>query len=226
MLQCSTLPAAQNNSSGGSVDPELTLTQTVRFLLLDTDTVEEIRTNVAQTLPAVLVVVIASYIAGLGGLIWTFTAAEYADHVRFFIRSFLLGSALQALVFFVWVLVTMLVLTRVFRVPTSYPELLRVMGFAFAPFALQFFIFIPAFDQPIGIISLAATFYVTVFAVHSATIATPGQAFVASILGFAVFCLILGLLGNGATDLAPGIFALDPNSLSVGSTLQLPPVPR
>jgi hypothetical protein len=216
-------PAAENDTPGGGVDPELTLTQTVRILLLDADTVEEIRTNVAQTLPAVLIVVIASYVAGFGGLIWTFTAAQYANHLRFFIRSFLLGGAIQPLVFFVWVLVTMLVLTRVFRVPITYPELLRVMGFAFAPVALQLIIFIPAFDQAIGIISLAAALYVTVFAVQSSTIATPGQAFVASILGFAVFCLVLGLLGNGATDLAPGIFALDPNSLSVGSTLQLPP---
>jgi hypothetical protein len=208
------------------VDPELTLNQAIRLLLLDADTVEEIRNNVAQTLPAVIIVVIASYIAGLGGLIWTFTAADYADHLRFFGRSFLLGGAIQPLVFFIWVLVTMQVLTRVFRVPVTYPELLRVMGFAFAPIALQLFIFIPAFDQPIAIVSLAATFFVTVFVVQTSTIATPGQAFVASILGFAVFCLILGLLGNGANDLAPGIFALDPNSLSVGSTLQLPPVPR
>jgi hypothetical protein len=208
------------------LDPQLTFTQVVRCILLDADTYEEIRTNVTETLPAVIVVLLASYAAALGGLIWTFTAAQYADLGRFFVRSFLFGGAIQPIVFFLWVLVTMLVLTRIFRVPTTYPELLRVMGFAFAPVALQLFIFIPAFDQPIGIVALAAALYVSVFAVQSSTIATPGQAFVACILGFAVFCLILGLLGNGATDFAPGIFSLDPNSLSVGSTLQLPPVPR
>jgi hypothetical protein len=208
------------------VDPQLVFSRVVRCALLDADTYEEIRTNVVETLPGVLVVLFVSYLAGLGGLIWTFTAAQYADHVRFFVRSFLLGSAIQPLVFFLWVLVTSLVLSHVFRVPARYPELLRVMSFAFAPVALQIFIFIPAFDQPIGIISLAATLFVATFAIQTSTIATPGQAFVSCLLGFAVFCLILGVLGNGPTDLAPGIFALDPNSLSVGSALPLPAVPR
>ncbi|HTE85020.1 MAG TPA: YIP1 family protein [Dehalococcoidia bacterium] len=208
------------------MDPQLIFRQVIRCILLDADTYEEIRTNIAETVPGVLVVIIASYVAGLGGLIWTFTAAQYADHFRFLVRSFVLGSAIQPLVFFLWVLVTSLVLMRVFRVPARYPELLRVMSFAFAPVALQILIFIPAFDQPIGIIALAAALYVATFAVQTSTIATPGQAFVSCAVGFAVFCLILGLLGNGATDFAPGIFALDPNSLSVGSTLQLPSVPR
>ncbi len=208
------------------MEPQLVFSRVVRCCLLDADTYEEIRTNIAETVPGVLVVLFVSYLAGLGGLIWTFTAAQYADHLRFFVRSFILGSAIQPLVFFLWVLVTSLVLSRVFRVPARYPELLRVMSYAFAPVALQILVFIPAFDQPIGIIALATSLFVCTFAVQTSTIATPGQAFVSCALGFAVFCLILGLLGNGSTDLAPGIFALDPNSLSVGSTLQLPSVPR
>lgn len=204
------------------MDPQLVMSRVVRCMLLDRDTYDEVRTDEAETLSSLLVVLIASYAAGLGGLIWTFTVASYADHIRFFIRSFLVGSAIQAIVFLLWVLVTSLVLTNVFRVSTNYTQLLRVMGFAFAPVALQAIIFIPAFDQPIGIIALAATLFVTTYAVQVSTMATPGQAFVASLLGFALFCLILGLLGHGATDLAPGIFALDPNSLSVGTTLPVP----
>jgi Yip1-like protein len=208
------------------VDPQILFSRVVRCILLDSQAYEEVRTDTAETAPGILVVLVASYLAGLGGFVWTFTGAEYADHFRFFVRSFLVGSAIQAMVFFLWVLVTSLVLTQMFRVPARYPDLMRVMSFAFAPVALQLILFVPAFDQPIGIIALAATLFVTTFAIQASTIATAGQAFVASALGFAVFCLILGLLGNGPVDLAPGIFALDPNSLSVGSTLQLPPLPR
>jgi hypothetical protein len=204
------------------VDPQLLYSRVVRCLLLDGDTYEQIRTDGNETVSAIIVVLAASYLAGIGGLLWTFTAAEYADHLRFFIRSFLLGSAIQSLVFLLWVLITSLLLVNVFRVRVHYSELLRVMGFAFAPVALQLIIFVPAFDQPIGIISLGAALYVTTYAIQITTVATPGQAFVSSLAGFAVFCLILGLLGNGWTDLAPGLFAIDPNALSVGSTLPIP----
>jgi hypothetical protein len=203
------------------MDSRLIFTRIVRCLLLDPEAYEELRTTPADTLAAATVVLVASYLAGLGGLIWTFTAAEYADHLRFLVRSFLVGSALQFLLFLLWVGITSFILERVFRVPARFPELFRVMGFAFAPVALQIAIFIPALDQPIGIIALAATFYCCAYAVQVSTMATAGQAFCATLLGFAAFSLILGILGNGTTDLAPGLFALDPNSLSVGLTFPL-----
>jgi hypothetical protein len=204
------------------VDLQLLLTRVVRCLLLDSETYAEIRSEPTDTISGLLVVLGASYLAGLGGLIWTFTAASYVDHVRFFLRSFVIGGALQVLVFLVWVFVTSAVLASVYRVPVRYAELFRVMSFAFAPVALELIIFVPVFDQPLGIIALGAAFLVSTYAIQISTVATPGQAFVACLAGFAVFCLILGLLGNGWTDLAPGIFALDPNSLSVGSTLPVP----
>jgi hypothetical protein len=204
------------------VDLQLLLTRIVRCLLLDSETYEEIRSEPTDTISGLLIVVAASYLAGLGGMIWTYTAASYVDHGRFFVRSLLLGGALQVIVFLLWVFITYAVLGSVFRVPVRYAELFRVMSFAFAPVALELVIFVPAFDQPIGLIALAASFLVSTYAVQISTVASPGQAFVAVLAGFAVFCLVLGLLGNGWTDLAPGIFALDPNSLSVASTLPVP----
>jgi len=205
----------------GTMDIRLIFTRIVRCLLLDPEAYDELRTTPADTLAAATVVLVASYLAGLGGLIWTFTAAQYADHGRFFLRSFLVGSALQFLVFMLWVAIASIVLERVFRVSAGFPEVFRVMGFAFAPIALEAAIFIPAVDQPLGIIALAAAFYCGTYALQVSTMATAGQAFCANFLGFAAFCLILGILGNGTLDLAPGLFALDPNSMSVGLTLPL-----
>jgi hypothetical protein len=203
------------------VDPLTVRSRMLRCLLLDASAFEELRLSPSDTMSSVLLVFAASYTAGLGGLIWTFVSANYVDHLRFFVRSFLLGSAIQGLVFLLWVGVTGQVLERVFRVPARYTDLLRVMGYAFVPVGIQLFVFIPALDQPIGILALAVALYVSIFAVQSSTIASPGQAFVATILGFAAFCLILGILGDGTTDLAPGLIALDPNSLSVGLSLPL-----
>src|SRR5581483_4002131 len=113
----------------------------------------------------------------------------YVDHLRFLTRSFIVGSALQVLVFLLWVFVTSAVLTGVYRVPVRYAELFRVMSFAYAPVALELIIFVPAFDLPIGVIALAAALLVSTYAVQISTVATPGQAFVACLTGFAVFCL-------------------------------------
>ena len=55
------------------------------------------------------------------------------------------------------------------------------MGYAFAPVALQLLIFIPAIDQPIGIIALGATLFLSAHAVRVSTIASPGQAFLATL---------------------------------------------
>lgn len=203
------------------MDTQLLFSRLIRCLLLDANAYEELRTSSEATASAVLVALVASYLAGVGGLLWTFAAAAYVDHSRFFLRSFLAGSAIQFLVFLLWVGITAAVLDRVFRVPARYLELLRVMGFGFAPVALQLVIFIPALDQPIGIIALGAALYTCTYAVQVSTIASAGQAFCASVLGFAAFCLILGVLGNGFHDFAPGLFALDPNAFSVGTTLPL-----
>lgn len=208
------------------MDLQLTLRRALRILLLDPTASRGAVRSEAETLPALVVVVAASYLAGLGGLVWTLTAATDADVAAFFLRSFLFGSALQVGAFLLWVGASLYILRGVYHLQIAYAELLRAIGYAFSPIALQLLIFIPAIDQPIGIIALAATLYVATAAVQQATTASAGQAFTACLFGFAIFCLLLGILGNGSLDLAPGIFALDPNSLSVGTTLHLTNVKR
>ncbi|MGI8550264.1 MAG: hypothetical protein ACR2PL_05605 [Dehalococcoidia bacterium] len=211
---------------GVTVDLQLLLTHLVRCLLLDEHAYDEVRATASESLSALVVVFLATSFAGLGGLLWTFIAADHADHGRFFLRSVVFGSVLQVFFFLVWVLVVAAVLQRIYRVRVTYLELLRVMGYAFSPIGLQLFIFVPALDQPIGIITLAGAFYLATHAIRSTTTATAGQALTASLLGFTLFCAALGILGNGDSDLAPGIFALDPTSLSVGLNHAVLPVKR
>jgi len=204
----------------------IVLNRLVRCLLLDEQAYQELRATPAETVPAIVVVVVAGLLAGLGGFIWTFVSAEQVDHTRFLLRSLLLGSVLQTGAFFLWTAITARILQRIFALHTTYSQLVRVMGYAFAPVGLQLFIFPPALDQPIGIIALAVTLYTTAFAVQACSRAMPAQAFTSCLAGFAVFCILLGILGNGDWDLAPGIFALDPNAFSVGLDLRTISLPR
>jgi hypothetical protein len=192
---------------------------------LSPDAYEELRDDASATVYAVAIVVLATLLAAIGGLLWARIAAAPpeifdVDVARFFQRSVIVGSIAQVALWFAWVAVTYVVLRYVFLVPDVEPQaLVRTMGFAFAPMAIQILLVFPVLEFSIGLIAIGATVGCSVLAVRAASGATPGQALMATVAGFALFALALGFLGTSDSDLAPGIFALDPNSISVGLQL-------
>ena len=186
---------------------------------------DELRDDPAATVYAVGVVVVATALAAIGGLLWAMIAAApppifEVNVPRFILRSVVLGSLLQVGLWLAWVWMAYVFLRAVFFVADiSLIRLVRTMGFAFAPMALQVLLVFPVLEFPIGLIALGATVGGSVLAVRAASGATPGQALVATVAGFAIFALGLGILGTSDTDLAPGIFALDPNAISVNLKL-------
>jgi hypothetical protein len=189
------------------------------------DAYEELRDDPSATVYAVAVVVIATLLAAIGGLLWASIAAAppeifNVDVARFFQRSVVIGSIVQVALWAAWVAVTYLFLRHIYLLTDVEPRaLVRTMGFAFAPMALQILLVFPVLEFPIGLIAIGATVGCTVLAVRAASGATPAQALVSTVAGFALFALALGFLGTSDSDLAPGIFALDPNSISVGLKL-------
>ena len=188
---------------------------------LDPGAYEDLRDDPAATVYAVGIVVIATVLAAVGGLLWAAISATPppifdVDVPRFVLRSVVLGSIFQVALWVAWVAMTWFFLRYVFlHEDLQLQPLVRTMGFAFAPMALQILIVIPVLEFPIGLIAIGATVGCSVFAVRAASGATPGQAWLATVAGFVLFALGLGLLGMSDADLAPGIFALDPNAVSV-----------
>ena len=182
---------------------------------------EELRDDPAATVVAVGVVVAATIFQAIGGLLWALFAASpppiFQVDIGHFIRnSVVLGSVLQIALWFGWVGLTWFFLRHVYLLDgVQWPRLLRTMGFAFAPMALQILLAFPVLEFEVGLIAVGATVAASVMAVRAAAGCTPGQALVSTVLGFGIFCLALGLLGTSDTDTAPGIFALDPNAISV-----------
>jgi hypothetical protein len=139
------------------------------------------------------------------------------DLPRFVLRSVLLGSLFQIGLWLVWVTVTWLFLRHVFLLKSArWRELLRVCGYAFAPMALQVLMPVQVLEFPVGMIAVAATFGGTLSAVHAVSRVSFARAFFATLVGFTFFTVALGVLGNDDWDLAPGIFALNPNGASLG----------
>ena len=185
-----------------------------RVLRFDFSAFDEIRSHPAATTPALLVVVVASVLAGFGSWIWALQT-DSIDGGEVFVKSLVIGSILQALAWLVWVYVTRLVLAR-YGAHSDLKEMVRVMGFAFAPVGLTILIAITPLAVPIGIALWALAVLVNNAAIQSATTADSQQVTVANITGFAAFALIMGFLANiseigNVGGLAPGLFffALD-----------------
>jgi hypothetical protein len=181
-----------------------------RIFRLDFTVFNEIRANPSATSAAIAVVFGASLLAGLGSWLWALQTVV-VDNGDAFIRSFLLGSLIQTIVWFSWVYVAYLVLTWGYGARQDFRELTRAMGFAFAPVALSVLVCVGALAVPIGLISFMITILFTNAAIQQVSDADADEAIVANVLGFAVFAIVMGGFANiyeinSIGGLAPGVF--------------------
>ena len=77
---------------------------------------------------------------------------------------------------------------------------------AAAPLALSFLLLIPGINYGLGLTSIALFFGLTTIAIQSVTTAEPAKVLLANAAGFAVWAIVLTLLVDNRTYLAPGIF--------------------
>ena len=195
----------------GRMDVDILMQRLRRLATLDTTVFDEIRTDTTATIPALVVAVAATLLAGLGGWLWWWTAG-IPDKGKMFVQSLIFGSILSLLFWFIWIAITYVLLTQIFRARADLNELIRVMGFAAAPLALGVFMFIPEVDWGIGLCSIAFFFALTNVAVQSATDAAAGRALAANAAGFAIWAIVLGILVTARHAWAPGFFILDRGS--------------
>ncbi len=196
----------QDRLSDQELDPGAIFTRTLRLVRLDTSALEEVRENTSQTIPALIVVAVALLLGALGGWLWLAFEFNGLSAGRIFLREFLLGTLFGFLLWGVWVLLVELVLTQVYSQYVDRGALVRCMGFAAAPGALMLLVLVPSLSLGIGLIAVGAWWLLSD---HAIRIAVPGvpapQAAAANLVGFAVFALVLSLLGHQA-GMAPGVF--------------------
>ena len=189
-----------------------------RIARLDFTVFDDLRSDRSATPIAVLVVLGASVVAGIGTLIWALQHDEFGgiDMMEVLLKAVIIGSVVQTAVWFAWVYITYMLAVRVFGSAANFGELTRVMGFAFAPVALSVLIAIAPLAVPFGLLAFGLTLMLTTAAVERAAEIEPRQAMLSTLGGFAVFLMFMGAFANVmevATfgGLAPGIlfFSLD-----------------
>lgn len=197
----------------GGMDTTAMMQRIRRLVMLDTTVFDEVKSDAASTLPAVIIAAVSTLLFGLGGWLWyQFQDYNYKGG-SFFLYSAILGTIVSLILLGVAIGVIYVMLTQVFRARADVNELVRVMGFATAPLAIGILVFIPGFDLGIGVLAIAAFFGASLIAVQSVTDAPSGKAFVATAAGFAVWALVLSLLVQGDEPwktMAPNIFIFAP----------------
>jgi hypothetical protein len=186
-----------------------------RVLRVDFSAFDEVRGEPSATVGAVAVVLGASLLAGLGSWLWA-AQTDYVDGGAVLLRSFLLGSVIQTGVWFLWVYLVYQVLVRGYDARVEFGELVRSMGFAFAPAALGVLVAVAPLSVPLGVVSLAMAVLFTNVAVQQASDCEAGEATLANLTGFGAFAIAMGAFANvwkvdSIGGLAPGVlfFSLD-----------------
>ena len=120
--------------SGGGMDLNSLVERLKRLAMLDTSVFDEVRTDQAATIPAVVVAVASFFLFALGGWFW-WLFTDFGGSGKLFWQSVDLGSIFAIILWGVWVAITYVLLTQVFHARVDVNELVRVMAFATVPLA-------------------------------------------------------------------------------------------
>jgi hypothetical protein len=172
----------------------------VRAARLDNDVYEEVEADQAATGQAAVAVVIVAALSGLGAGLKTVTRPP-ADAPGFPMLAPVGGVAGALVVWVAWSYVTYLIGTRLFGGKATPGEMLRAIGFAQSPGALNVLGFIPVLG---GLVQLVAGIWLLVagvVAVRQALDFGTGKAILTTVFGWLSFILagvLLAGLGLGA----------------------------
>lgn len=160
----------------------------------------------------------ASLFAGAGSWLWAVQSPDFAglDRTEVFVKSLIIGSFTQTVIWFAWVYIAYQVLVRAYGSQVHFVDLTRTMGYAFAPVAISVLIAIAGFAIPFGLLAFGLTLLLTTAAIEYAADTEQREAMIANLTGFAVFLVFMGMCANISEvatfgGISPGIlfFSLD-----------------
>ena len=193
------------------MDPNLVINRILRLARLDTTVFDEVRDDVNELIPALVVAGVSALLAGLGAtLFWLFNFDSNYRPEKVWLNNFILGSLFMAALYFVWILVTYVIIVQLYKASADLQSLIRTMGYAAVPLALSVLMFIPVLYPVIALVSIILLFVMSIYAVQSVTNADSSQVVIANLAGFAVMALVLSIVAfNGDRSvIGAGIFSI------------------
>ncbi len=179
------------------------INRVIRAAMLDVEFFRKAELDTSLTQEALMVVIIVSLIGAIGGFLGGVIAGRFGAALLGLIVALIAGIVN----YYIWAYVTYFVGTRLFDAAADPGELLRVLGYASGPRALEIFSFIPCIGWLIafagGIWALVAGFV----GVREALDLDTGKTLITVIIGWVIIMIVtwlitavlgLGALGAGA----------------------------
>ncbi len=155
----------------------------IRAAKLDVNLYEEVEKDPGATTQAFLVVLIVSICGGIGAIGFLGT------------KGIIMGIIRGIIGWVIWSALIFIVGVKIFKHTSDIGELLRCLGFAYSPGALNILAFIPIVGFIVLIITFIWILVTFVIAVRQALDVETGRAILVSIIGFAFYVIISLLIG-------------------------------
>lgn len=205
---------AMPRMSASSADFTTLLQRLTRLLRLDTSVFAELYNDSAATLPVAIYAAVVLLLSGLGGMFYisslfgfeTYEFVGGSSSGEFFLRSIILGTVFGLIMLAAWSGIVMLVLRQLAGVDANLYGVARVLGVAVTPLILALLLFANDVFAGLSWIALGGVASLALIGILEAIDAKPGYAWLATLLGFAAFVIVLTFLGSDLRDLAPGFF--------------------
>jgi hypothetical protein len=181
----------------------------LRLVRFDTSVFDEVRDDINELIPALIVAGVSALLAGLGAtLFWEFNFDFGPDNP--WLNLFILGGVFMAALYAVWVLIVYVMLAQVYKASADVQSLFRTMGYAAWPLALSVLMFIPVLYPVFAIGSVVLLFVMSIYAAQSVTNADSTQVVMANLAGLAAWVLVLSIIAfsSDTTIIGAGIFAI------------------
>ncbi len=200
------------------MDPNAVLDRVMRLARLDTTVFDEVKDDLNETISAVVLVAIASLIAGIGVWLWLLVDVPSGADVDFgnvLVNVLLLGTIFSVVLWAIWVAVTYVVLVQVYKETVDFQTLLRPMGYAAIPLVITVFMVLSGIALAIAVVAMGLWLVFAIYATQAASNASSDRVVVATLAGFAVYCIVMAFLAN-QTGITTGIFATDLDAIVEG----------
>ncbi|MGH2633725.1 MAG: YIP1 family protein [Tepidiformaceae bacterium] len=193
------------------MDPNAVINRVMRLARLDTTVFDEVRDDVNELIPAMVVAAISVLLAGFGAFLFE-QIVPASSFDSSFLNAFILGSIFMFVMYGVAIAVVYVVMAQFYKVQVDLQTLARTCGYAALPLALSVLMFIPLIYPVFALVPLALLFVMMIYAVQSATGADSNQVVVSVLIGFTVMVLVLGAIAVstslGKAPMGAGVFGL------------------
>lgn len=174
-----------------------------RVARLDNTAFDEIKLDPAGMVGGIVAVVITNLILGIGTYLYG-TIEDLPETGDLLVRSLIIGTIVQSIVWMAWPGVTYLLLTSIYNSAADIRQLIATMGFGYVPAVIGALFFISFLDTPFVIVGLVAAFVLTQYAVAAASNAGSAHITMANLGGLAVFAVLMGIVVEITGDVAAG----------------------